>query len=395
MSLKNPGFTLVAVLTLAVGIAASTTVFSWIDSVLVRPIPGVTNGHELLSFESQAPNGEFMGSSYPDYQDHRDHLKLLAGLAVTKPDPLSIGDEDHAERIWGELVSGNYFAVLGVKPAAGRFFSPEEYGDKQGGYPVAVISYSLWKRRFSTDPGVIGSTIRVNRQKLTIIGVAPAEFRGTLPGLAFETWIPLMMAPQLNTMPDWMLRDRHTRNLLGLARPKPGVTLQQANAEVAALARQLSTEHADTSAGVGAALLPVWKAHSGAQYLLLAPLQILMAVCGVVLLIVCANVANLLLARITARHKEFSVRLALGPDAAVWSCSSRPRPDPRRDGRTRRAPLALWMAQALGALVPPAGFPIALDIEMNADIFAFTMLLCVGPACYRESRLPCTRPAPT
>ena len=378
MSLKNPGFTLVAVLTLAVGIAASTTVFSWIDSVLVRPIPGVTNGHELLSFESQAPNGEFMGSSYPDYQDHRDHLKLLAGLAVTKPDPLSIGEEDHAERIWGELVSGNYFAVLGVKPAAGRFFSPEEYGDKQGGYPVAVISYSLWKRRFSADPGVIGSTIRVNRQKLTIIGVAPPEFRGTLPGLAFETWIPLMMAPQLNTMPDWMLRDRHTRNLLGLARPKPGVTLQQANAEVAALAGQLASEHADTSAGVGAALLPVWKAHSGAQYLLLAPLQILMAVCGVVLLIVCANVANLLLARITARHKEFSVRLALGAgrgrlvmqllaESLILAVM----------GGLVGAPLALWMAQALGALVPPAGFPIALDIEMNADIFAFTMLLCV------------------
>jgi putative ABC transport system permease protein len=378
MSLKNPGFTLVAVLTLAVGIAASTTVFSWIDSVLVRPIPGVTNGHGLLSFESRTPNGEFMGSSYPDYRDHRDHLKLLAGLAVTKPDPLSIGEEDHAERVWGELVSGNYFAVLGVKPAAGRFFSPEEFGDKQGGYPVAVISYSLWKRRFSADPGVIGSRIRVNRQKLTIIGVAPPEFRGTLPGLAFETWIPLMMAPQLNTMPDWMLRDRHTRNLLGLARPKPGVTIQQANAEVAALAGQLASAHADTSAGVGAALLPVWKAHSGAQSMLLAPLQILMAVCGVVLLIVCANVANLLLARITARHKEFSVRLALGAgrgrlvmqllaESLILAIM----------GGLVGAPLALWMAQALGALVPPAGFPIALDIEMNADIFAFTMLLCM------------------
>ena len=237
MSLKSPGFTLVAVLTLAVGIAASTTVFSWIDTVLVRPIPGVANGHELLSFESLTPNGEFMTSSYPDYRDYRDHLKLLAGLAVAKPDPLSIGDEDHAERVWGELVSGNYFAVLGVKPAAGRFFSPDEYGDKQGGYPVAVISYSLWKRRFSADPGAIGSTIRVNRQQLTIVGVAPPEFRGTLPGLAFEIWVPLMMAPQLNTMPDWMLRDRQTRNLLGLARPKPGVTIEQANAEVAALAR--------------------------------------------------------------------------------------------------------------------------------------------------------------
>ena len=379
MSLKSPGFTLVAVLTLAVGIAASTTVFTWIDDVLVRPIPGVTNGHELLAFESLTPNGDSMTSSYPDYQDHRDHLKLLAGLAMTRPDPLSIGEEDHAERIWGELVTGNYFALLGVKPAFGRLFSPEEYGDKQGGYPVAVISYRLWKRRFGAAPGAIGSTIRVNRQQLTIVGVAAPEFRGTLPGLAFEIWVPVVMAPQLNTMPQWMLRDRHTRNLRGLARPKPGVTMQQANAEVAALAMQLAKEHPDVSEGVGATLLPVWKSHTGPQGMLLAPLAILMAVCGVVLLIVCANVANLLLARATARQKEFCVRLALGAgrgrlvrqlltESLLLALM----------GALVGLLLSLWMAQALGYLVPAIGIPIAQDTHMNGDIFAFTMLLCVA-----------------
>jgi predicted permease len=379
MSLKSPGFTLVAVLTLAVGIAASTTVFTWIDDVLVRPIPGVTNGHELLAFESLTPNGDSMTSSYPDYQDHRDHLKLLAGLAMTRPDPLSIGEEDHAERIWGELVTGNYFAVLGVKPAFGRLFSPEESGDKQGGYPVAVISYRLWIRRFGAAPGAIGSTIRVNRQQLTIVGVAAPEFRGTLPGLAFEIWVPLVMAPQLNTMPQWMLRDRHTRNLRGLARPKPGVTMQQANAEVAALAMQLAKEHPDVSEGVGATLLPVWKSHTGPQGMLLAPLAILMAVCGLVLLIVCANVANLLLARATARQKEFCVRLALGAgrgrlvrqlltESLLLALM----------GALVGLLLSLWMAQSLGYLVPAIGIPITQDTHVNGDILAFTMLLCVS-----------------
>ncbi len=176
MSRKSPGFTLVAVLTLAVGIAANTAVFGWIENVLLRPLPGVTDGGRLAAFESLRADGDFVTTSYPDYRDFRDHLKLISGIVVASPSAFSIGEEEHAERIWGELVSGNYFAVLGVKPVLGRPFSPDEYGDKQGAYPVAVISHSLWKRRFHSDPGVIGSTIRVNRRQLTVVGVAPRNF---------------------------------------------------------------------------------------------------------------------------------------------------------------------------------------------------------------------------
>jgi hypothetical protein len=136
---KSPGFTAVAVLTLAVGIAANTAVFSWIDSVLLRPLPGVPDAAGLVAFETTTPNGEFILNCYPDYRDYRDHLSLISGLAVAEPTVFSLGEEDHAEQAWGELVSGNYFAVLGVKPVAGRVFTPDEYGDTQGGYPVAVI----------------------------------------------------------------------------------------------------------------------------------------------------------------------------------------------------------------------------------------------------------------
>jgi predicted permease len=376
--LRSPGFTLVAVLTLAVGIAANTAIFSWIDGILVRPIPGSAQGGELMSFETVTPNGEFVTTSYPDYRDYRDHLRLLSGLAVSNPAPLSVGEQDHAERIWGELVSGNYFAVLGVKPIAGRFFSPDEYGDKLGGYPVAVISDSLWKRNYHADPSVLGSTIRVNRQQLTIIGVAPPEFRGSIPGLGFEIWTPVVMASQLNLLPDWWLRDRKARNFIALARLKPGVTVGQARGEAASVAHELAYAHAYENGGMSATLLPVWKGHFGAQGMLLEPLRILMAVCGVVLLVVCANVANLLLARATARQKEFSVRMALGAsrvrmvrqlltESLLLAIL----------GALAGIPLALWIGRWLGYLLPPSGLPLALDITLNSDILAFILLACL------------------
>jgi predicted permease len=376
---KSPGFTLVAVLTLAVGIASNTAVFSWIETVLLKPLSGVADSDRLVSFETTTPNDEFIPISYPDYRDYRDHLTLVSGLAISNPNPLSVGDDEHAERVFGELVSGNYFAVLGVKPILGRTFLPQEYGDAQGAYPVAVIGENLWNRRFQRDPAVLGRTIRVNRQQLTIVGVAPADFRGSISGLLFELWVPVVMAPQLNAMPDWMLAERKARMFFGIARLKPGNTAARAAAEAEAVAQQLAKENADTNKGIGAAVLPLSAGHFGAQSTLGAPLRILMAVCGVVLLIVCANVANLLLARAASRQKEYGLRLALG------------------GGRLRLArqlftenlvlaalatfagvPLALWMSQSLGYLVPPNGLPLALDVPMNWQILAFTLLLCLA-----------------
>ncbi len=378
VSAKSPGFTAVAVATLAVGIAANTTVFSWIDGVLLKPLSGAGRQQELAAFETLTPNGEFLTTSYADFRDYRDHLTLLAGLAVAQPRALSIGQDDGAERVWGELVSGNYFAVLDVKPVLGRVFSPDEYGDRQGGYPVTVISYGLWRRRFHGDRGAIGRTIRVNRQQLTVIGVAPEAFHGTIPGLVFEMWAPAMMGQQLNLMPDWMMADRQTRSFIGVARLKRGVSYRQAQAEIASVGRELGRMYPRTNAGMSATVLPVWKGHFGAQSLMLAPLQVLMAVCGVVLLIVCANIANLLLARAVARQKEFTLRLALG--ARRWRLVRQLLAESlilAMMGAAVGVPAALWLSTALGGLLPPGVLPVRLEVNLNADILGFTILVCL------------------
>ena len=233
-------------------------------------------------------------------------------LAASLLNAFNVGPADNPRRIYGEYVSGNYFAVLGVKPVRGRAFLPSEYGDNPGAFPVAVISYRLWQSLFQGDPGAVGRTIRVNRYELTVAGIAPEEFRGTMPGMRMEIWIPMSMAPPLNGQGDWLLEDRGARQMWVTARLKPGVAIEQANAEVEACSRRMAEESPRTSGGFHASLMPVWKAHFGVQAVLLAPLRILMAVCFVLFLIVGANVANLQLARATARRRELSVRMALG-----------------------------------------------------------------------------------
>ena len=378
MALRSPGFTLVAVVTLAAGIAANSTVFSWIDSVILHPLPGTADPARLVAFETVAPNGDPLATSYPDFRDYRDHLKLVSGLAGATLMAFSVGQDVHAERVWGELVSGNYFAVLGVKPVLGRTFAPDEYGDAQGAHPVVVISERLWNRYFNADRGVAGRLLRVNRQQLTIVGVAPARFIGAMSGLQTDMWVPVTMGARLNALQTWSLDDRGTRQLLGFARLRPNVTLEQARAEIQSVARRLAEADPDHNTGISATLLPFWKSHFGAQRLLLAPLVILMAVCGVVLLIVCANVANLLLARSTARQREFSVRMAVGAgrgrlarqllsENLVFALL----------GGAVAVPLTSWLAQSLPGMVPPSGLPVALEVPLSAEVVAFTFLLCL------------------
>jgi predicted permease len=378
MMFRYRAFTTLTVFTLAVGIGANTTVFSWVDAMLLRPLSGVASPDRLAAVETLTPNGAFVPNSYPDYRDFRDHLNLVSGIAVTHPAAFSVGQRDHAERVWGELVSGNFFSVLGTRATIGRVFAPQEYGDKPGAFPLVVISDRFWRSHFNADPSIVGKTVRVNQHELTVVGVADPAFHGSFAGEAFDLWVPYMLQPELNGVDEWMLRDRANRNMFGIARLKPGVTLEQARGELASLATRMAVADADTNQGLSATMLPLANSHFGPQSLLLAPLSILMGVCGVLLLIVCANVANLLLARATMRQKEFSTRLALGAGRARLA----------RQVVTEILLLSiaatvcgmvvtLWMSHILVDLLPPARLSLALDLHLNPRVFAFSALLCL------------------
>jgi predicted permease len=373
---KNPGFGVVAILTIAIGIGASTTIFSWIRAVLLNPLPGASEPERVVALETLTPSAEWVPTSYLDFRDFRDHLKLIESTTVAYPMDLAVGNERSVERTWGELVSGNYFDVLRVGPEAGRFFSKAESGDEQNAHAVVIISHALWANRYHSDPSAIGATLRINRYPYTIIGVAPENFHGSMPGLSFQMWAPATMFGQLSSTGDWMLQDRKTRMFRVLARLAAGVQVEQARAEVQSLAGFMAKADADTNEGLSATLLPIWKSHYGIQDSLLAPLSILMGACGVVLLIVCANVANLLLARAVARQKELSVRLALGaPRSRIIRQLLTESFLIASAGALIGLLISQWLAGSLRWLVPASSVPEMLRPPIDAGVLLFTVAL--------------------
>jgi predicted permease len=376
---RSPWFTAVAVLTLGLGIAVNTTVFSWIDSVLLHPFPGVGDPGELALIETVTPTGEYLvNTSYLDYHDYRDTLQLVSGVALGRFTPLSVGADGRTARAFAELVSPNYFDLLKVKPVLGRAFLAEERREREGGAPVAVISYGMWRTRFGGDPKVLGKIIRLNRHELTIIGVAPRGFHGTLAGVVYDVWMPVTMATAMGTG-NGTLHYRGTRDETStIVRLKPGVTVEQARAEVAALGRRLAALYPATNRGIDLTVTPLWQGHLGAQGMLLQPLRILMALSLLLLLIVCANVANLLLARAVSRQREFGIRLAMGArrsrlatqlliETLVLAAG----------GAVAGVTLVLWMGQSLLLLIPIADIPLDLGGGLNLPTLGFTLLIAV------------------
>jgi len=373
---KRPGFTLTVVITLALGIGANATIFTWIKAVLLEPLPGIEQPERLVEVWGATRNNSALSLSYLDYLDYRDRNVVFSGLAAHQVQPLNLGRGGKPERVWGAVVSGNYFNVLGVKALIGRTFLPEE-DRTPNSHPVAVIGYGLWQRDFGTDPKVIGRTITLNEHDFTIIGVTPKEFGSPFAGIALDAWTPVMMKDYV-ALPHFSLTDRGSRWLMVMGRLKPGVTVVQAQANIAAIARQLERTYRQTNDQMGAAVYLLSQSPFSLKRSMQSALAVLMAAVAIVLLIACANIANLLLARAASRRKEIAVRLALG--STRWRMLGQMLTESfvlASCGAAVGLTLAFWTARSLPAFLPPYGIQVSFDTRPDVVVLAFTLGLTV------------------
>jgi predicted permease len=308
---KAPGFALLCVLTLALGIGANTTIFSWINSTLLNPVPGLSRPNEVVSLTLSKPGENPFPFTYPDFVAMREGQQSFTGIAACNFVQMSLTSNGKPERVFGMVTSANYFDVLGVRPILGRGFLPEE-DEKPGGAPVAVISYRFWETHFGADPNVVGKTTQINQRPYTIVGVTPAAFQGSQTGVRTDIWAPIMMEAQLDPLGD-LLHDHHYFWLLGFGRLKPGVTIAQAQQEMTLKLKPEVRNYPEEHKGHDTvSVYPLWRNPFGLNFFLATLLPMLMCIAGVVLLLACVNVANLMLVRSVGRRREIAIRVSLG-----------------------------------------------------------------------------------
>jgi predicted permease len=309
---RTPGFSILAILCLTVGIGATAAVLSWIEGILLRPFPLVVDQDRMVAITgtNRGATPDRTDVSWPDFKELEQNSALAEAFIADKITGTNLSIGDRAVRVPGSMVSANYFDAIGVHPIMGRGFAPgEDTGRNE--HPVTVISYQMWQERFHGDPAIIGQSQVLAGLPHTIVGVAPKGFYGTFVGYPFQFWVPASMQAQFDGGV-YKLEDRSARWTEGFLRLKRNATIEQAQAELTAIARRLEASYPQTNRGRGVRLYPLWQTPFNNAGALLPTLGIALAVVLAVLLIACANVGNLLLVRAIARQQEMTIRVAIG-----------------------------------------------------------------------------------
>ena len=373
--IRNPGFTSAAIVTLALGIAANSTIFSWINSTLLDPIPGIAHTSDMITImrgdRSEHPTPPF---SYLDFADLRYSTRSFTGLLAYHDDYMAITGSGKPERIYGAVVSSNYFEVLGVRPILGRPIAPTAPNERLG-TAEAVLGYGLWRNHFGADPSIIGKTININLHPYTIVGVAPEGFQGCKSGLQSDLFIPIGMDPQISGSDRIKYRGAFWLNVLG--KLQPGVDHHQAENELNILMQRLVERFPDAHKGPNTISSdPLWRSPFGVNVYLYGTLPILFALALVLLLLACANLANLLLVRSVARRREFAIRLAIG--ATRWRLVLQLMLENALialAGGGLALLLTKWTAHGLSAFLPPTTLPLTLNGRVDRTVLVAAIMI--------------------
>jgi predicted permease len=374
---RSPGFTTTAVLTLALGIGANTTIASWISSTLLNPIPGVAGTGNMITIQrgerSEHPSPPL---SYLDYVDLRDNARSLTGLLAYHDDFMTITGTAKPKRIYGALTSANYFDVLGVQPVLGRTLISTQQNERTGA-AEAVLGYDLWRNQFAADPAIVGKTIQINLHSYTIVGVAPKGFQGCKSGLRTDIWMPLGMNREVWGWDPIEDRSMSWLNVLGVLRP--GVDRHQAENELNLLMQHIVAQYPTLHRGQNQISTdPLWRSPFGANVYLSGTLPILLALAAVLLLLSCANVANLLLVRSVSRRREFAIRLSLG--ASRWKLVRQLMVENllvAMAGGALALLATVWTARTLSAFLPLTSLPLSINGRVDRTVLLATILVSI------------------